>query len=77
MKKMLLISLLLAWPTTTIAAADVQCDAKPFTLNKPKPPSKPAVETVKAKPVPPKPVPKAGTQAKTKPIADCKEPKKG
>ena len=78
MRKMLLISLLLAWPAAALTADDAQCDAKPFTLNKPKPaaqkPSGGATADA-AKVKTPKPAPKTG-QAKPKPIADCKEPKK-
>ncbi len=64
------------------AVADTaQCDAKPFTLNKPKAATqKPAgtatADPAKAKPATPKAAPKT-SQAKPKPIADCKEPKKG
>jgi hypothetical protein len=83
MRIVLLISLLLVWPSVAVAADDAQCNAKPFTLNKPKPaPKQPAetaaVDAAKAKPATPKAAPKTSSnQPKPKPIADCKEPKKG
>ena len=79
----LLIGLLLPWPSVAVAGSDAQCDAKPFTLNKPKPAAKEpsgtaTAKAVKPKPAAPKEAPKAkAKQAKAKPIADCKEPKKG
>jgi hypothetical protein len=83
MKISLVISLLLASPSGAFAADDAQCDAKPFTLNKPKPAAQqPAstatAEAVKAKTAAPKATPKANAnRTRPKPIADCKEPKKG
>jgi hypothetical protein len=79
MRIALLISLLVAWPFAALAAGDAQCDAKPFTLNKPKPTAQKPAETAQAaktKPAAPKAAPKT-TQAKPKLIGDCKEPKKG
>ena len=81
MKMLLSISLLLAAPSAAVAA-DAQCDAKPFTLNKPKAPGqRPAgnaiAEDQKPKPVAPKTSLEAnGKGAKPKAIAACKEPKK-
>lgn len=82
MKTVLLISLLLAWPSVAVAADDAQCEAKPFTLTKPKAaakqqPSRTATAEA-TKPTAPKSTSKASAdRAKAKPIADCKEPKKG
>jgi hypothetical protein len=83
MKIVLLISLLLACPSVALAADDAQCDAKPFTLDKPKAAAKqqPAASAIaedkKPKPVPKAPLKANAKQAKPKPIADCKEPRKG
>ncbi len=84
MKIALVISILLAFPSVVSAADDAQCDAKPFTLNKPRPAAQqPAptatAEAAKAKSAAPKTTPKStnADRTKSKPIADCKEPKKG
>lgn len=83
MKIALVISLLLVSPSVSVAADDAQCDAKPFTLNKPKPAAQQPAPTATAEAAKPKSTaskatPKANAnRAKPKPIADCKEPKKG
>ena len=82
MRLALVISLLLVSPSVAFAD-EAQCDAKPFTLNKPKPAAQqPApnatAEAAKEKSTTPKATPKANAnRTKPKPIADCKEPKKG
>lgn len=73
MSPFVLLTVLLA--SAPAQPASEQCDAKPFTLNKPaKPMTKPAAEapkkTTEAKAVEAKPKPKP------KPLADCDEPKK-
>ena len=83
MKAASFISLLLAWPTVAVAANDAQCDAKPFTLTKPKPATQQPAGTAAAEPTKPTSAAskaareREAKQAKQKPIADCKEPKKG
>ena len=82
MKLALVISLLFVSPSVAVAADDAQCDAKPFTLNKPKPAAQqPAptatAEAARAKSAVAKATPKANaSRTKPKPIADCEEPKK-
>jgi len=76
MRKLLLLSILpLVSGATVAAAGTAQCDAKPFTLNKPvaTPAKSSAASTSQAaaKPAPPKPV--ARPQPKPRLLATCKD----
>jgi hypothetical protein len=77
---------LLALASAVPAADTAHCDAKPFTLNKPKPAAAPkpvgtsTADAASTKPATPKATPKtSANQAKLKPFAYCKGParKKG
>jgi hypothetical protein len=86
MKRLLWISPLLVLASAAPAGDTAHCDAKPFTLNKPRPAAAPkpagtsTADAASAKPATPKATPKTSANpAKPKPFADCKgpAPKKG
>ena len=81
MRKLFMICILAACPGLARAAETATCDAKPFTLNKPKSvgvqkPERPSTaNAAPAEPATPKATAKAKTNhARSKPIADCHEP---
>jgi hypothetical protein len=70
MPALILLALLSAAPAAPNSA---QCDAEPFTLNKPA--AKPAAEPPKKAETPSKTV-EAKPKPRPKPLSDCKEPVK-